>query len=321
MGRACGAIALVVLSSCAYVASAQTYPAKPVRVLVGFPPGSAVDITARTVGARITDTLGQPFIVESRPGASSNIATEVAAKAPPDGYTLFLATIANTINATLYPKLPFDFVRDFAPLILTAATPNLLAVHPSLPVRSVAELIALAKKRPGQLNYASSGAGSSPHLSAELFKSMTGVKMTHIPYKGSPLAVADLVAGEVALMFSPTSTVLPHVQVGRLRALGISTSSRLASLPDLPTIAEAGLPGYETITWFGFVAPAGTPAPVIARLNSDILKVLQSTDVRRTFAAQGIEALGGTPEQFAAYIRDEIAKWAKVIRTAGMRID
>ena len=321
MGRACGAIALVVLSSCPYVASAQTYPAKPVRVLVGFPPGSAVDITARTVGARITDTLGQPFIVESRPGASSNIATEVAAKAPPDGYTLFLATIANTINATLYPKLPFDFVRDFAPLILTAATPNLLAVHPSLPVRSVAELIALAKKRPGQLNYASSGAGSSPHLSAELFKSMTGVKMTHIPYKGSPLAVADLVAGEVALMFSPTSTVLPHVQVGRLRALGISTSSRLASLPDLPTIAEAGLPGYETITWFGFVAPAGTPAPVIARLNSDILKVLQSTDVRRTFAAQGIEALGGTPEQFAAYIRDEIAKWAKVIRTAGMRID
>ena len=321
MGRVCGAIVLVVLSTCAYVSSAQTYPAKPVRVLVGFPPGSAVDITARTVGARIVDTLGQPFIVESRPGASSNIATEVAAKASPDGYTLFLATIANTINATLYPRLPFDFVRDFAPLILTAATPNLLAVHPSVPARSVAELIALAKKHPGQLNYASSGAGSSPHLSAELFKSMTGVTMTHIPYKGSPPAVADLLAGEVALMFSPTSTVLPHVQVGRLRALGISTSSRLASLPDLPTIAEAGLPGYETITWFGFVAPAGTPAPVIARLNSDILKVLQSTDVRRTFAAQGIEALGGTPEQFAAYIRDEIAKWAKVIRTAGMRID
>jgi tripartite-type tricarboxylate transporter receptor subunit TctC len=306
---------------CASFAYTQSFPAKPIRVLVGFPPGSAADITARTVGAKVANPLGQQMIVESRPGASSNIATEIVAKAPPDGYTLFLATIANTINATLYPKLPFDFVRDFTPVILTAATPNLLAVHPSVPVRSVAELVALAKKRPGRLNYASSGAGSSPHLSAELFKSMTGINMTHIPYKGSPPAVADLVAGEVALMFSPTSTVLPHVQSGRLRALGISTLTRLASLPDLPTIAESGLPGYETITWFGFVAPAGTPAQIVARLNGEILKVLHSPDVRRQFATQGIEVLGGTPEQFAAYIRDEITKWAKVIRAAGMRIE
>ena len=250
--------------------------------------------------------------MDNRPGAGSNIAAEIAAKSPPDGYTLFIGTVANTINATLYSKLPFDFARDFAPVALTTAAPNVLVVHPSVPAKSVKELIALAKSRPGQLNFASAGTGTAPHLSGELFNAMAGVRMVHIPYKGSPPAVTDLLAGEVALMFSPSSTVLPHVKTGRLRALAVTTASRLPSLPELPTVAESGLKGYETITWFGFVAPAKTPPAVVTRLNAEIVKVLALPEVRNQFAIQGIETLGGTPEHFASYIRDEIAKWAKV---------
>jgi len=259
--------------------------------------------------------------VDNRPGAASNIAAELSAKAPPDGYTLFIGTVANTINATLYPKLPFDFARDFAPVALTTAAPNVLVVHPSVPAKSVKELVALAKGRPGQLNFASSGTGTAPHLSGELFKALAGVNLVHIPYKGSPPAVTDLMAGEVALMFSPSSTVLPHVKSGRLRALAVTTASRLPSLPDLPTVAESGLKGYETITWFGFVAPAKTPPAVVTRLNAEIVKVLALPDVRNQFRIQGIEVLGGTPEQFASTIRDEIAKWAKVIRLSGAKAE
>ncbi len=301
--------------------SEAAYPARSIRVIVGFPPGSGADITARLIGARAGQALGQQVIVDNRPGAASNIAAELAAKSPPDGYTLFIGTVANTINATLYPRLPFDFARDFAPVALTTAAPNVLVVHPSVPARSVKELVALAKSRPGQLNFASAGTGTAPHLSGELFKAMTGVSMVHIPYKGSPPAVTDLMAGEVALMFSPSSSVLPHVKTGRLRALAVTTASRLPSLPDLPTVAESGLKGYETITWFGFVAPAKTPPAIVTRLNAEIVKVLALPEVRNPFAIQGIEVLGGTPEQFASYIRDEIAKWAKVIRLSGARAD
>ncbi len=321
--------AVSAMSYAAASASAQTtfavsgaaYPAKSIRVISGFPPGSGADITARLVSARLNDALGQQVIVENRPGAGSNIAAELAAKSPPDGYTLFIGTVANTINATLYTKLPFDFARDFAPVALATAAPNVLVVHPSVPVKTVKELVALAKARPGQLNFASSGTGTAPHLSGELFKAMAGVNLIHIPYKGSPQAVIDLMAGEVALMFSPSSTVLPHVKSGRLRALAVTTASRLPSLPELPTVAESGLKGYETLTWFGFVAPAKTPPAIVARLNAEIVKVLAMPEVRSQFAAQGIETLGGTPEQFAAYIREEIAKWAKVIRLSGAKAD
>ena len=302
-------------------APGQGYPVKAIRVIAGFPPGSGADITARVIGARLGDALGQQIVVDNRPGAASNIAADLAAKSPPDGYTLFIGTVANTINATLYSKLPFDFARDFAPVALTTAAPNVLVVHPSVPAKSVKELIALAKSRPGQLNFASAGTGTAPHLSGELFNAMAGVRMVHIPYKGSPPAVTDLLAGEVALMFSPSSTVLPHVKTGRLRALAVSTATRLPSLPELPTVAESGLKGYETITWFGFVAPARTPPAVVARLNAEIVKVLALPEVRNLFASQGIETLGGTPDHFASYIRDEIAKWAKVIRLSGAKAD
>ena len=302
-------------------ATAQSYPVKSIRVISGFPPGSGADITARVIGARLGDALGQQVVVDNRPGAGSNIAAEIAAKSPADGYTLFIGTVANTINATLYAKLPFDFARDFAPVALTTAAPNVLVVHPSVPAKSVKELIALANSRPGQLNFASAGTGTAPHLSGELFNAMAGVRMAHIPYKGSPPAVTDLLAGEVALMFSPSSTVLPHVKTGRLRALAVTTATRLPSLPELPTVSESGLKGYETLTWFGFVAPARTPPAVVTRLNAEIVKILALPEVRNLFASQGIETLGGTPEHFASYIRDEIAKWAKVIRLSGARAD
>ncbi len=315
------AAALAVLMCAGAGAVAQPYPAKSIRVIAGFPPGSGADITARVIGARLNDALGQQVVVDNRPGAGSNIAAELAAKSPPDGYTLFIGTVANTINATLYPKLPFDFARDFAPVALTTAAPNVLVVHPSVPVKSVRDLVALAKSRPGQLNFASAGTGTAPHLSGELFKAMAGVNLVHIPYKGSPPAVTDLMAGEVALMFSPSSSVLPHIASGRLRALAVTTASRLPSLPELPTIAESGLKGYETLTWFGFVAPAKTPPAVVTRLNTEMVKVLALPDVRNQFQIQGVEILGGTPEQFATYIRDEITKWAKVIRLSGAKAE
>jgi tripartite-type tricarboxylate transporter receptor subunit TctC len=301
--------------------SAQAYPIKPIRLVVGFPPASGADISARLIAPRLSDALGQQVIVENRPGAGSNIAAELVAKAAPDGYTLFIGTVANTINATLYAKLPFDFQRDFTPIALASAAPNVLVIHPSLPAGNVAELIKLAKARPGQLNFASSGTGTAPHLSGELFKSMAGIQVTHVPYKGSPQAVTDLVAGEVALMFSPSSTVLPHLKNRRLRALAVTTLTRIASLPEVPTVSESGLKGYETLTWFGFVAPARTPTAAVSRLNTEIGKVLALADVRQQFAAQGLELLGGTPEQFATYIAQEVAKWAKVIKASGARAD
>jgi len=315
------AFALLAAWLAAPVVHAQPYPAKSIRVVVGFPPGSGADITARVIGPRVGEAVGQQLIIDNRPGAGSNIAAELAAKAPADGYTLFIGTVANTINASLYSRLPFDFARDFAPIALTTAAPNVLVVHPSVPAKSVAQLIALAKSRPGQLSFASAGVGTAPHLSAELFKTMAGINIVHIPYKGSPPAVTDLIAGEVALMFSPASTVLPHVKSGRLRALAVTTTARLPAAPELPTVAETGMKGYETITWFGFVAPARTPQPVVTRLNAEIVKVLAAPEVRSQFAAQGIETLGGTPERFAAYIREEIAKWARVIKVSGTRAD
>lgn len=314
-------IVAAMLAGTAAAAAAQAYPARPIRVICGFPPGSGADITARVIGAKLYEVMGQQFFVDNRPGAGSNIAAEIAAKSAPDGYTLFIGTVANTINATLYSRLPFDFARDFAPVALATAAPNVLVVHPSVPAKTVKDLVALAKSRPGQLNFASSGTGTAPHLSGELFNAMAGVKMTHIPYKGSPPAVADLAAGSVDVMFSPASTAIPHLKSGRLRALAATTAARMPSLPDLPTVSEAGLKGYETVTWFGYVAPAKTPPAIMGRLNAEINRVLGMPDVRSQFEVQGVAILGGSAERFSQYIREETAKWAKVIRISGARAD
>src|SRR6476620_9073500 len=255
----------------AAIASAQTsYPVKPVRIIIGFPPASAADIVGRVVAAKMSDGLGQQLVIENRPGASSNIATEAVVRAPADGYTLFMGTIANTINASLYSKLPFDFARDLAPIAAVASVPNLLVVHPSLPVRSVQDLINVAKAKPGEILYGSSGNGTGPHLSGELFNLMAHVKLVHIPYKGSPQAMTDLLGGRVMAMFSPASTALPHIKAGTLRALAASSARRTSVAPDLPTVAEAGLPGFETSVWFGLLAPAATPRDIIERLNKEV---------------------------------------------------
>jgi len=306
----------------AAIASAQTsYPVKPVRIIIGFPPASAADIVGRVVAAKMSDGLGQQLVIENRPGASSNIATEAVVRAPADGYTLFMGTIANTINASLYSKLPFDFASDLAPIAAVASVPNLLVVHPSLPVRSVQDLINVAKAKPGEILYGSSGNGTGPHLSGELFNLMAHVKLVHIPYKGSPQAMTDLLGGRVMAMFSPASTALPHIKAGTLRALAASSARRTSVAPDLPTVAESGLPGFETSVWFGLLAPAATPRDIIERLNKEVARAIGDGEVKKQFATQGIDAMGGTPEHFATYIREETAKWARVVQVSGARLD
>jgi tripartite-type tricarboxylate transporter receptor subunit TctC len=302
-------------------AHAQTFPSKPLRIVVGFPPGASADVAARLVAAKMSESLGQAVLVENKPGAGSNIATEAVVRSPADGYTLLLGTIANTINATLSKNLPFDFGRDLAPVTSLASLPNLLVVSPSLGVSTVQELIAAARRKPGDILYGSSGNGTGPHLSGELFNLMAGVKLTHIPYKGSPQAMTDLLAGRVQAMFAPASTALPHIKAGTLKVLAVSSARRSDSAPELPTIAESGLAGFETSVWFGLLAPAGTPKDIIDRLNREANRALADPAVKTQFAAQGIDAMGGTPEQFGAYIRDETAKWARVVQVSGATID
>ena len=319
-------ICLAALVASAWGASAHAqapaaYPVKPVKVIVGFPPASGADIMARVIAQRIGETFGQQFPVDNRPGAGSSIGAGIAAKSPADGYTLFIGTIANAINASLYASLPFDFARDFAPVAPGGSSPNMLVVHPSVPVRTVADLIRLAKAKPGQLSFGSSGVGTLPHLAAEMFNGMAGLKMTHIPYKGSPQATFDLIAGQFDLMFGIGSSVMPEVKHGRLRAVAVTTLTRLPALPETPTVAESGLPGFEAVTWFGFVAPAATPRDIVVKLNAEITRVTALPEVKQQLAAQSIDPLNGTPEQFGTYIRDEIAKWAKVIKTSGARAE
>lgn len=302
-------------------AFAQTYPAKPVRLVLGFPPGSAVDVVGRIFAAKLGEAVRQTVVVENRPGAGSNIAAEAVVRAPADGYTLFMGSIANTINASLYKSLPFDFGRDLTAISGIASLPNLLVVHPSMPVHSVRELIATAKARPNDILFGSSGNGTSPHLSAVLFGSMAGVKIVHVPYKGSPEAVTDLVAGRTQMMFAPASTALPFVKSGKLRALATSTAKRAAIMPDLPTVDEAGVKGFETSLWFALYAPAATPGDIIVRLNGAAAQALNDADLKQKFAAQGIDPFGGTVAQTADFTRAEIAKWAKVVRESGARLD
>ncbi len=299
----------------------QAYPAKPVRLILGFPPGSAVDVVGRIFAAKLGEAVRQTVVVENRPGAGSNIATEAVVRAPADGYTLLMGSVANTINASLYKNLPFDFGRDLAAISGIASLPNLLVVHPSMPVHSVRELIATAKARPNDILFGSSGNGTSPHLSAVLFGSMAGVKIVHVPYKGSPEAVTDLVAGRTQMMFAPASTALPFVKSGKLRALATSTAKRAAIMPDLPTVDEAGVKGFETSIWFALYAPTATPGDIIGRLNGAAGQALNDADLKQKFAAQGIDPFGGTMAQTADFTRAEIAKWAKVVRESGARLD
>ena len=293
------------------------YPAKPVRLIVPFPPGSANDVVARFVAPPLSDALGRQVVIDNRPGAAGNLGTDVAAKSPPDGYTVLMANIAQAISMTLYDKLPYDLVRDFAPVSLLAAGSFMLAVHPSVPAKSVKELIALTRARPGELNVAVSGAGIV--LAAELFSSMARAKMTKVSYKGSPQSVTALVSGEVSVGFPATSVALPHVKGGRLIGLAVTSTQRATIAPGLPTMAEAGLPGYEATPWYGLAVPAGTPREIVARLHAESVQALRRPEVRERFAATDIAPLGTTPEEFGAYIAAEIAKWGKLIKTAGLR--
>jgi tripartite-type tricarboxylate transporter receptor subunit TctC len=302
-------------------AAAQGYPAKPIRYIVPFPPAGATDILARWVAEKVSPVLGQPVVVENRPGAAGGVGTELVAKSPPDGYTILMATAAQSISETLYAKQPFSFARDLAAVALIARVPNVMEVHPSVPARTVKEFIALAKSRPGQLNFASSGSGTTLHMSGELFKLMTGTDIVHVPYKGSGPAITDLMAGHVSVMWDNLPASLPYIKAGRLRAIAITSAQRYPGFPELPTVAESGVPGYEASAWFGVVVPAATPREVIARLNGEINKAVNLPDMKERLAQQGATPAPGSPEDFAAWIRAEIAKWAKVIKASGARVD
>lgn len=311
----------------AHTAVAQPYPSKPVRIVVPFPAGGTTDIVARLVGSELQKMWGQPVVIENRGGAGGNIGTDVVAKSPADGYTLLMGTVGtHAINLPLYTqgggKLPYDPIKDFTPITLVAAVPNVMVVPASLPVSSVKEFIALAKSKPGQLNMASSGNGTSIHLSGELFKSLTKTYMVHLPYRGSAPAIQDLIAGNTQVMFDNLPSALPHIRSGRLKALAVTSLERAPALPNVPTIEEAaGLKGFNATSWFGLLAPAGTPREIVAKVQQDVAKVLSAPEMRERFLGQGAAPVGNTPEQFAAFIRSEIDKWTQVVKFSGAKID
>jgi tripartite-type tricarboxylate transporter receptor subunit TctC len=308
------------LISIAIGAFAQpSYPSKPVRMVVAFAPGGIADFAARSISQRLAEALGVPVVVENRAGAGGIIGTELVAKSPPDGYTLLVTSISHTINPSVTKNLPYDTQRDFAPVMLIADAPNILVVHPSLAVNSLPDLVDLARRRPGQLSYASSGIGTSTHLCGELFKAMTQIDMLHVPYKGGGPAVADLMGGQVQLMFATLPTVLGHIRAGKLRGLGVTGAQRFAGAPDFPTIAEAGLAGYEVSGWSGMFTPAGTPRAAIDRLAAETARILQEPALKERFLAQGAEPAVKMPDEFAAFVAAEIAKWKKVVEASGMR--
>lgn len=299
----------------------QAYPTKSVRMLVPFPPGGGTDFMARLIGRHLSEKWGQPVLIENRPGASMMIASEIVAKAPPDGYTIIMSSSNHTINPSLYPKIPYDTVKDFAPVTLVGTSPFLLVVHPSLPVKSTKELIALASARKGQLTYASSGTGGPQQLAGELFKSMAKVDITHVPYKGTGPAEVDLIGGHVQVMFATIISAAPQVAAGKMRALAITSKERSPAFPTLPTVSEAALKGYEATSWWGVLAPGRTPPEVINKLNADIVSVLQMAEPRSRITTLGGDPVGNTPQQFAALLQEELGKWAKVIKDANIKID
>ena len=308
-------------TSLAQSAYAQPYPSKPIRVIIAQAPGSATDVVSRVISNKLAEGLGQQLVIDARPGAGGTLGTELAARAPADGYTLFMANNStHGSNPALYAKLSYDAVKDFAPIIFVVATPYVLSVHPSLPAKSVKELIALAKARPGQINYASAGNGSTHHLSGELLKTMAGIDIVHIPYKGTTPAIAALIGGEVSIMFATVTGIQPQIKNGRARGLAVTTPKRSNMMPELPTMAET-LPGFEMLSWFGLLAPAGTPPAIVNRMNAETTKVLANPDVRSLLAAQGFEVMSGTPEQFGDYIKVEIAKITKLAKTTGIKAE
>jgi tripartite-type tricarboxylate transporter receptor subunit TctC len=314
--RAIAALAVAALWLAAAAAQADDYPARPVRVIVGFTPGAAADITARVLTNRMSQILDQQFVVENKPGAGSSLAGDYAAHAAKDGYTLFLGTSANLTNAVIAPTLGFDFVKDFAPIALVTTAPVILVVHPSLGVDSVRDLIALAKAKPGQILYASTGVGAAPHLAGELFNARAGIKTVHVPYQGSPQAVTDLIAGRTSMMFSPASAVMPHIKSGALKALATAASRRPSIAPDLPTMAEAGVPDFDASIWFGLMAPAGTPRPIIDKLARTVDAALASEDTLARLKAQGFDPLGGGPDEFARTMASDAERWTVAARAA-----
>ena len=304
------------------VATAQSYPVKPIRLIIPYPPGGGSDTIGRPLAQRMSEGLGQQIVVENRGGANGNIGMEAAARSAPDGYTLIFALSAQlAVNPGLYRKIPYDPLKDFAPITLLGSGGYILVVHPSLPAKTVKELVALAKARPGQIAYSSSGNGSGGHLAAELLNHMAGIKTLHVPYKGGGPALVDLLAGQVQFLFSTQLSSWQHRQAGRIRALASSTAKRPPSLPDLPTVAESGLPGYDAGVWYGVLAPAGTPREIITRLNGEVVRVLAQPDYRKLLVNNTIEPIGSPPEQLGQYIKSELVKWAKVIRDAGVHVD
>jgi tripartite-type tricarboxylate transporter receptor subunit TctC len=313
--------AAALLACLAGQAAAQEFPGKPVRLVVPYPAGGVTDVTARIIAEALTETIGQQVIVDNRPGAAGNVGSDLVAKSKPDGYTLLMALIGNTISMSLYKDLPYDFSRDLTPIIQLYTSSNVLAVHPSVPANTVQELIALAKAKPGTLNYASTGNGTSTHLSGELFKLVTGTDIVHVPYKGGSPAQIDLLAGQVHMMFDNIPVSVKHIQAGSLRALATTGPARSRSLPEVPTLAEAGVPDVIVEGWVGIVAPAGTPRGIIDKLNSEVNKTLQSPRVRKSLEDGGVTIVGGTPEAFGQFIAQETEKWAKVIKAANIKVD
>jgi tripartite-type tricarboxylate transporter receptor subunit TctC len=316
-----GIVAVLAMSVAAIAsrAQAQDYPARPVRIMVGFGPGSSADITARALSLRLSQILGQQFVVEIKPGAASGVAAEFVARAPKDGYTLFLASSANLTNQAINPNVSFDMVKDFAPIALATSVPIMLVVHPSIGVNSVQDLVALAKAKPGEVLYASTGVGTAPHLSGELFAQRAGVKLVHVPYQGSPQAATDLLAGRVTMMFSPISAVIAQVEAGKLKALASATSKRPAIAPSVPTMAEAGMPDFDTSIWFGLVAPAGTPREIVDKLARAVGEAQKSDDVLKVLRAQGFDAISGGPDDFGKSMQREIKRWTDVAQAAGLK--
>jgi tripartite-type tricarboxylate transporter receptor subunit TctC len=314
---AAGAAAVPAMSR---IATAQTYPVKPTRFIIGYTPGGTADITARLIGQWLTEKLGQPFIVESRSGASTNIATEAVVRSAPDGYTLLLVAPANAINASLYGKLNFNFLRDIAPVAGINRFGNVMEVNPSVPVKTVPEFIAYAKANPGKINFASSGSGSTIHMSGELFKMMTGIDIVHVPYRGGAQALTDLLGGQVQVMFDNVPTSLEHIRSGRLRPLAVTTATRLEALPDVPTVAEY-VPGYESSAWYGIGVPKGTPSEIIAILNREVNAALADSNMKARFADLSAAAIPGSPADFGKFLADESEKWAKVVKFAGAKAD
>lgn len=302
-------------------ADAQTYPAKSIRIVVPYPPGGTTDILTRVIGQKLTETWGQQAIIDNKAGASGNIGAEAVVRSAADGYMLLSASTVHTVNPSLYRKLSYSPLKDFTAITLLAQVANILVVHPSLPVKTVQEFIAFAKKRPGQLNFSSAGNGSAPHLTAEMFKTRTGVNIVHVPYKGAAPAMTDLLAGHVVLTFATAPSAVPHVQAGRLRALGVSSAKRIPALPKVPTIAEAGVPGYEAIGWNGLVGPSGMPQAVVDKLNAAVVKIMQMPEVSKRLSGLGLEPRTSTPAEFSVFLKAEVVKWAKVVKDSGARVD